>query len=337
MFICAECVNRLHGLNGVIESPNFPNKYPSSNNCSWIIDAPKGNTVNLTFSHFNLEAHDMSHNCTYDYLTIQEGDYDVPNEKHGTYCDSDTLPGPISSAQHQVFLNFITDKWFEFSGFRLEWVTVGCGGQLTRPFGEITSPNYPNVYPHNIECTWLIEVDYGHSVEINFTDVQTETQGQCSYDKVQLFGGADTDAPKLAEFCYATHPLKFTSTTNKLFIKFESDYTIAGRGFKANYKTIDRACGGTFLATQGVIHSTNYPLNYPHNQNCEWLIEVANNHVVNLTFTDFDIEHNANCTDDYVKVCTIMFIAWIDQKIPGLIFSTHYRREIYSKPQYRIY
>lgn len=295
------CSNVIHGFNGVIESPNFPDKYPSNINCTWIIDAPKGNKVNITFSHFELES-TSSDGCKYDYLELREGSNDSPDTELGRYCGTDVLPPKISSTQHRVYIDFKTDDYFTFGGFRLEWVINGCGGYLNRPAGELTSPGYPNPYPADIECEWLIEVDHGYSVEITFSTVNTEKAGGCYYDRVQLFSGADDGTPKLAEFCHSTGPINYTSTTNQMFVKFISDISYAGQGFAATYKAVPLTCGGRFLIDQGFIYSANYPKNYPHGQNCEWFIEVDKNHAINLTFTDFDIEDTTNCTDDYVKV-----------------------------------
>ncbi|KAH0568173.1 hypothetical protein KQX54_019308 [Cotesia glomerata] len=294
------CVNKIHGFSGVIESPNFPEKYSSSVNCSWIIDAPIGNKINITFSHFDLES-SSEEECKYDYLLIKEGSEGQFNTQLGKYCDS-RLPPKITSKEPQVSINFLTDEYYVYGGFRLEWVVVGCGGHLIRPIGEFTSPGYPAAYPVNIECEWLIEVDYGNSVEVFFSEVDTEKSGGCFYDKIELFGGENDKAPKLAEFCHSTVPINYTSPTNKMFIKFKSDKSYQGKGFSANYKSVPLTCGGVFSADQGIILSANYPMNYPHNQNCEWLIFVDRHHVVNLTFIDFDIEDTTNCTDDYVKV-----------------------------------
>lgn len=297
----------VRGFNGVIESPNFPNKYPGSLNCTWTIEAPKGNTINVTFSHFELEGPSVTKGCSYDYLAISEGDNNEPNTELSTSCDT-TLPARVSSTQHQVFVHFVTDQYFAFDGFRLEWTSVGCGGHLTRPSGNFTSPGYPNAYPENIECEWLVEVEHGNSVEITLLDVNTEKMPGCRYDKISLYGGGDTSAPRLTELCHTDGIAKYTSPTNKLFIKFESDFSFAGRGFKAEYKSVELSCGGSFRANEGVIHSKNYPLNYPNNANCEWLIQVDKSHVINITFTDFDIEDTTNCTDDYVKVLPIEII-----------------------------
>lgn len=239
-------------------------------------------------------------------MLIKEGSEDQFNTQLGKYCDS-RLPPKITSKEPQVSINFLTDEYYVYGGFRLEWVIVGCGGHLIRPTGQFTSPGYPAAYPVNIECEWLIEVDYGNSVEVFFSEVDTEKSGGCYYDKIELFGGENDKAPKLAEFCHSTVPINYTSPTNKMFIKFKSDVSYQGKGFSANYKSVPLTCGGVFSADQGIILSANYPMNYPHNQNCEWLISVDHHHVVNLTFTDFDIEDTTNCTDDYVKV-TIIYI-----------------------------
>ena len=37
-----------------------------------------------------------------------------------------------------------------------------CGGVLTNPAGEITSPNYPNNYPDDVSCTWKISPEKTH-------------------------------------------------------------------------------------------------------------------------------------------------------------------------------
>ena len=62
------CSNTLTDFSGVIESPNFPNPYPHSRNCSWLIDTTLGNTVNISFSHFEIESHS---GCQFDYLQVK--------------------------------------------------------------------------------------------------------------------------------------------------------------------------------------------------------------------------------------------------------------------------
>ncbi|XP_015512725.2 cubilin [Neodiprion lecontei] len=294
------CHRILKGFRGVIESPNFPNNYPHRENCSWVIEAPLGNKINATFSHFDLEA-GLDYSCDYDYLTVSEGDYNVSKKFINKYCGME-LPPKIVSTQRQVFLQFYSDSYIASNGFRLEWVVNGCGGLLTRPQGTITSPGWPGPYPANIECNWNIEVDYSHSIEIQLVEVDIEKTSKCGFDKLSVYNGADDNAIQLIETCHVSSPVTLTSTGRQMFIKFHADSSIERSGFKATYRSVPIECGGKFTTATGVIHSTNYPLNYQKNQNCEWLIQIAENHLVNLTFLDFDVERTRNCKDDYVKI-----------------------------------
>lgn len=63
---------------------------------------------------------------------------------------------------------------------------AGCGGPVTAPSGEIHSPLYPNSYPNNVDCSWVISVDPHHRVLFNFTDLDIEFHGSCSLDYVDV-------------------------------------------------------------------------------------------------------------------------------------------------------
>ena len=54
-----------------------------------------------------------------------------------------------------------------------------CGGD--RPliienttYGFVQSPNYPENYKTGLTCGWIIKVDKGRKMKINFIDVQLE-------------------------------------------------------------------------------------------------------------------------------------------------------------------
>lgn len=186
-FPFAVCHNKIHGYYGAIESPNFPYKYEHNLNCSWIIDAPIGNKINLTFSHIDLEGSGVKDLCEFDYLEVKEGMYDEPTTELAKICDSENAPRKIHSSKHQVFVTFVTDSLLAFNGFRLEWLVDGCGGHLTRPFDSFTSPGYPSAYPENVECEWLIETDYSHSIELTIHDVGTRTTVPFFFKKRLIF------------------------------------------------------------------------------------------------------------------------------------------------------
>lgn len=59
----------------------------------------------------------------------------------------------------------------------------GCGDIFTRPFGNFTSPNYPNAYPHGVTCEWSILTDYGSVIELTINDLDIEVGLSC-FDKL---------------------------------------------------------------------------------------------------------------------------------------------------------
>ena len=52
---------------GEIQSPNFPDSYPSDSEVTWNISVPDGFRIKLYFMHFDLES---SYLCEYDYVKV---------------------------------------------------------------------------------------------------------------------------------------------------------------------------------------------------------------------------------------------------------------------------
>jgi len=62
----------------------------------------------------------------------------------------------------------------------------GCGGSLSGVTGAFTSPEYPNNYPANSDCTWTLTIPEGVIV-LQFTDFSLEdSASECSYDYVKV-------------------------------------------------------------------------------------------------------------------------------------------------------
>lgn len=61
----------------------------------------------------------------------------------------------------------------------LDFLLAGCGGIFQIPRGEIHSPNYPNSYSANTECSWTIQVEKHHRVLLNITDFDLEATDSC--------------------------------------------------------------------------------------------------------------------------------------------------------------
>ena len=55
--------------------------------------------------------------------------------------------------------------------------------------GVIESPNFPDPYPHNRNCTWTIKAPKGNNISTTFSHFQVEDpnhRGSCAYDYVEL-------------------------------------------------------------------------------------------------------------------------------------------------------
>ncbi len=54
-----------------LRSPYHPDPYPSNKQCEYLIQAPEGSAVTLTFSAFNME-NSEDQLCRYDYVEVSK-------------------------------------------------------------------------------------------------------------------------------------------------------------------------------------------------------------------------------------------------------------------------
>merc|ERR1719244_1546846 len=67
-------------------------------------------------------------------------------------------------------------------------------------------------------------------------------------------------------------------------------------------ETSDCTGGSCASTSSGVIHSTNYPANYPNKDDLRFPLEVAAGSTIQLTFQDFSLEPADGCVYDFVQV-----------------------------------
>uniref|UniRef100_A0A182INM1 Uncharacterized protein n=1 Tax=Anopheles atroparvus TaxID=41427 RepID=A0A182INM1_ANOAO len=300
------CRRNITGYGGFIESPNFPNEYPSSADCRWTITVPPGNRINLEFSHFDFEsigqlvsAENTTQRCPFDYLELQEmGAGDLPMTRR--YCAN--KPSPMVSIGRTIDLIFHTDSSGEQMGFRAEWSINGCGGELTKPYGVLSSPNYPNQYPKLTECHWTITTEPETVINLVVEDFLMETGDECRFDGLRVASDANF-THVLATLCHEQkEPVSIVSSGNQLFVKFYSDTTFTYKGFRARYTTSNQKCGGRIMNHEGFLSSPNYPKNYPTNASCSWIIKTDMSHTLQFTLNDWAIQKSDNCTSDALMV-----------------------------------
>ncbi|KAJ3611231.1 hypothetical protein NHX12_021247, partial [Muraenolepis orangiensis] len=286
-YMFSDCGGWQTGEGGVVSSPNYPDIYPGPSRCAWLLEAPAGHTITLTFSYFNLESHSM---CQWDSLTIFNGG-SPGSPVIGQYCGTST-PLSIQSGSNKLAVVFLADHSVSRGGFLASWTSdsSGCGGVIHADAGTIRSPGYPQDYPANAECSWRLVTHEGNHLEMSFN-------GDFQIPDVWS-GGAQTDGALLATGCGSTAPGPVVAPYNVLTARFQVTGPPA-KGFLASFTS---RCGANFTAPSGRVVSPNYPADYPNRSNCNYTIDGGETTVILLTFTSFQVEAHSTCTYDGLKI-----------------------------------
>ncbi|XP_001628545.3 uncharacterized protein LOC5507923 isoform X1 [Nematostella vectensis] len=148
--------------------------------------------------------------------------------------------------------------------------------------GEITSPSYPNPYPHNQDCSWLIKAPLGSLVRVTLFGINLRAG--------DLLVMADGDRDRSVDIGRYSHCAKgsisLLSSGNSMLIRFISNDEDSASGFKLTYKTVrrdilvdagnigpctrDTIMRGTF----GYIGHIGFPNPVPGMKRCLWSVKV---------------------------------------------------------------
>ena len=324
-----ECGKTLQEPVGEILSPEKASNSSGSGplNCEWRIMATQGERIQLKISEFEL--HEES-NCENNYLEIRDG-YWIKEKLIGRYCAKDIVPESLMSSGYRLLLTYHRSGDYEHKGFKLNYEFV-CGGELSvEDVSLLHSPNYPDDYTPNKECTWVIKTKPNYQIALKFLSFELENHESCVYDYVEVRDGNSESSNFLGKFCGLKTPSELHSSGNELFVKFVSDSTVQKGGFAATFnqeydecaegshgcahacvntlggyrceckigfelhsdgKNCEAACGGVIDSENGTLLSPSFPDPYPPNKACIWEIVAPLLYRITLNFTRFDLEGN---------------------------------------------
>ncbi|NWT79641.1 AGRG6 protein, partial [Lanius ludovicianus] len=112
---CYDCRTMLTDSSGIFTSPCFPSDYPNSQACKWIIRAPHGFIIQLTFIDFDIEE---APGCIYDSLTLDNG------ESPMNLCGITAKGLSYNSTGNEMIVSFKSDFSIQKKGFNASYVRI---------------------------------------------------------------------------------------------------------------------------------------------------------------------------------------------------------------------
>ncbi|XDV50778.1 hypothetical protein PO909_019790 [Leuciscus waleckii] len=110
-----------------------------------------------------------------------------------------------------------------------------CGATSVGSQGVLLSPNYPLNYDNNHECIYRIETDRGKGIQITAANFQLH-EG----DFLKVYDGQDSSSRLLGNFTKNDMSQAIlNSTSNHLWMEFNSNGTGTSKGFKLSYSSFD--------------------------------------------------------------------------------------------------
>lgn len=288
---------------GEISSPRRyeDNKYPNNLICEYLINLPQGSRINVQFNRFHLES---SETCKFDYVEMFDG-RTVDDPSFGRFC-GERAPPQFRTNSNSLLVKFHSDWSQSQGGFSLTYKLL-CGGVYTDPSVEITSPGYPKTYGLNQRCDYVIEAPLGKAVLLDFQDFDVEGNSypNCDLDFVEIYDGLEaSNSSFIGRYCSSKIPPRAISSLNVMLMRFVSDASIGGKGFKANFTFVNVTCGGVITSEDFTIRppSMTDQESYMPDSDCRWVIVAPKTHAIQLTWNSFELEKSSNCVYDFVEI-----------------------------------
>uniref|UniRef100_A0A3Q0S5W9 complement subcomponent C1r n=1 Tax=Amphilophus citrinellus TaxID=61819 RepID=A0A3Q0S5W9_AMPCI len=194
-----------------------------------------GNSLTLVFQSDknNPERHqNVGFSAQYQAIDIDECSAPQPGDGSGPLCSQiclNTLGSYLCSCHHGYELR--SDQ---------HTCVLSCGGGIfDEPEGHLFSPGYPNHPPHAMSCQYIISVEQGFTISLNFTDnfhiesMDTPEGPKCLHHWLQVTV-SDQQPMKL---CGRTSPGLIDTNSNLVKLEYHIDHEGQSNGWSLEYRT----------------------------------------------------------------------------------------------------
>ncbi|MGH0143976.1 UNVERIFIED_CONTAM: hypothetical protein FKN15_002318 [Acipenser sinensis] len=202
-----------------------------------------------------------------------------------------------------------------------------CGTWIRNHNGGLfTSPNYPDTYPPNKECVYILEAAPRQRIELSFDDpYYVEPSFECRFDHLEIRDGPFGFSPLIDRYCGPKSPGLVRSTGRVMWIKFTTDGEVHvdkvhnGRGTRgAGFPYPDFTYMGGILSpipadcqfelsgADGVIRSGQVEeddkIKPGQAVDCIWTVRAPPKAKIYLRFLEYQMEHSNECKKNFVAV-----------------------------------
>ncbi|XP_014826822.1 PREDICTED: neuropilin and tolloid-like protein 2 isoform X3 [Poecilia mexicana] len=188
--------------------------------------------------------------------------------------------------------------------------------------GSFSSPNYPNTYPPNKECLYVLEALPRQRVELQFSKIfQIEASFECRFDHIEVRDGPFSFSTLINRYCGTANPGRVLSSGRFMWIRFFSDDELEGKGFQVQYTfTADPEfhlhvggllnpipdCQFELTGFDGVIrsHQVEEENKVKPDQavDCIWTVQAPMKSRIYLKFLEYQMENSNECKKNFVAV-----------------------------------
>lgn len=207
-------------------------------NCLWRIEV-----LNTSALSFDLTVFDIL--CKYGYLDFHDGSVEFTNSpllKRLCLGDRDQEIPLLKMNTNMVWLNFVSNSSDIEDSFTLKYFSE-CKQIIQLDSGEfktINSPNYPNRYFGNMNCSWIIDIlSEQKEVKLIINDFSVEsTSGLCSDDVLTIKWYLNDKEKVLGSFCNSRIPQRnYTMKADKIILVFKTDPIHSDKGFSLSVQS----------------------------------------------------------------------------------------------------
>lgn len=194
-----------------------------------------GNRLTLIFQtdNNNPERHqNVGFSAQYQAIDIDECSAPTPVDGSGPLCTQiclNTLGSYLCSCHHGYELR--SDQ---------RTCVLSCGdGIFDEPEGHLLSPGYPNSPPYAVSCQYIISVESGFTVSLNFSDnfhiesVDTQQGPSCPHHWLQV----TIPGREPMKLCGARSPGLINTNSNTVKLDYHTDDEGLSNGWSLDYST----------------------------------------------------------------------------------------------------